>query len=451
MTVKRLVVEPARRALRGCVPVPSDKSINHRALILAALSNGPCRLGHFSYGEDNVSTLRAFAAMGVQIADDRAGEVRVRGVGLRGLRAPTGPLDCGNSGTTMRLMSGVLAAQPFRSELVGDASLSRRPMGRVVYPLGQRGAVITGRRHPTHPEEVTAPLTVGPLVGTQLGGLDYELPMASAQVKSALLLSGLFASGPTRLREPVVSRDHTERMMQALGIPLQTAGATLELRPVTDARAIPAFEVDLPGDISAAAFALAAGLLVDQSEVTTRDTGLNPTRCGFLDAVRQFGGDVVVTPRGSSLNEPYGEVSTRSSRLRASSIGGELAVRSIDEIPILAALAARAVGTTEFSDVSELRVKESDRIAATVRLLGAFGVEADERPAGFVVRGQPSGALKAGRVDSGGDHRVAMTAAILGLVADGPTLIEDVDCVATSFPRFVDTLSALGATVRVEG
>jgi 3-phosphoshikimate 1-carboxyvinyltransferase len=207
--------------------------------------------------------------------------------------------------------------------------------------------------------------------------------------------------------------------------------------------------VDLPGDLSAAAFALVAGLLVDRSEVTTRDTGLNPTRCGFLDVVRQFGGDLLVSPRGSSLDEPYGEVSTRSSRLRANSLAGELAVRSIDEIPILAALAARAEGTTEFSEVGELRVKESDRIAATVRLLGAFGVQADERPTGFVVRGQPDGALKAGRVDSGGDHRVAMTAAILGLVADGPTLIEDVDCIATSFPRFVETLRALGAAVRI--
>jgi 3-phosphoshikimate 1-carboxyvinyltransferase len=450
MTGTRLVVEPAHRALLGRIPVPSDKSVSHRALILAALSNGPCTLRRFSYGEDNVSTLHAFTAMGVQIADEGAGEVRVRGVGLRGLRAPSQPLDCGNSGTTMRLMTGVLAAQPFRSELVGDASLSRRPMGRVVNPLRQRGAVIAGRRHASHPEEVTAPLELGPLMGRQLAGLDYELPMASAQVKSALLLSGLFASGPTRLSEPVASRDHTERMMRALGIPLQTVGARLELRPLTDAMAIPAFEVDLPGDLSAAAFALVAGLLVDQSEVTTCDTGLNPTRCGFLDAVRRFGGNLSVSPRGSSLDEPYGEVSTRSSRLRASSIAGELAVRSIDEIPILAALAARAAGTTEFSEVGELRVKESDRIAATVRLLGAFGVQADERPTGFVVRGQPDGPLKAGRVDSAGDHRIAMTAAILGLVADGPTLIENVDCIATSFPRFVETLNALGATARVE-
>ncbi|MBN1607943.1 MAG: 3-phosphoshikimate 1-carboxyvinyltransferase [Polyangiaceae bacterium] len=451
MTGKRLVIEPARRALRGSVAVPSDKSISHRALIFAALSNGNCTLRRFSYGEDNVSTLQAFVAMGVQIADNGPGEVAVRGVGLRGLREPDRPLDCGNSGTTMRLMTGVLAAQPFRSELVGDASLSRRPMGRVVFPLVQRGAVITGRRHPSRSHEVTAPLEVGALVGKQLGGLDYRLPMASAQLKSALLLSGLFASGPTRLSEPVVSRDHTERMMQALGMPLRAAGATVELQPLTDAMAIPGFELDLPGDLSAAAFVLVAGLLVDQSEVTTRHTGLNPTRCGFLDAVRQFGGDLAVAPRGSSLNEPHGEVSTRSSRLRAASIGGELAVRSIDEIPILAALAARAVGTTEFSDVDELRVKESDRIAATVRLLGAFGVEADEHPTGFVVRGQPDGALKAGRVDSGGDHRLAMTAAILGLVADGPTFIENVDCIATSFPRFVETLSALGATLRVEG
>lgn len=446
----RLVVAPADKPLRGSVPVPSDKSISHRALILAALGAGRSELRRFSYGQDNLSTLAAFRAMGVEVEDDGRGALAVHGVGLAGLSAPSGDIDCGNSGTTMRLLSGVLAAQHFRTRLVGDVSLSRRPMGRVVHPLRARGAIIEGRPHPTRPQDPTAPLVIGPLPdGTRLGPLEYAMPIASAQVKSALLLSGLFASGPTLLSEPLVSRDHTERMLLALDMPIETAGPTLSLHPPADPDAIHPFGIDLPGDLSAAAFLLVAAALVDDSQVTVRDTGLNPTRAGIVELLRVFGANGGITPRGETLGEPWGEITAAGGALRGAPVGGEVAVRAIDEIPIACALAARARGTSTFSDVAELRVKESDRIALMVGLLRSFGVEAEEREDGLVVEGQPEKRLRAAEVDSGGDHRVAMTAAVLGLVADGETVIDNVDCIATSFPRFAGTLRALGASVEV--
>jgi 3-phosphoshikimate 1-carboxyvinyltransferase len=444
-----LIVQPARRPLAGSVPVPCDKSISHRALICAALARGRSEIRGFSYGEDNVATSRAFSRMGVRIEDDGHGTLQVFGVGLGGLTPPDGELDCGNSGTSMRLLAGVLAAQHFRSRLVGDASLTRRPMGRIVKPLRMRGALIDGSLHASREDEITAPLDIGPLQAERLLPLEYQLPVASAQVKSALLLSGLWASGPTLVREPLVSRDHTERILSALGIPIETAGPLVKLHPPADPNAIEGFSVDLPGDLSAAAFPLVAGLIVPQSHVTTRGTGTNPSRTGLLDVVRRLGGTIACTPRGESLGEPFGELSVTSTSLRGQSVGGELALRAIDEIPILAALASRASGTTEIADVSELRVKESDRISAIVGLLRAFGVEAEERESGFSLRGQPDAPLKAAHVSSHGDHRIAMSAAVLALVADGPTRIDDVDCIQTSFPRFVGTLRALGAEIEV--
>ena len=445
----RLVVQPATAPLRGSVPVPSDKSIGHRALIFAALAEGRSEIRGFSRGEDNVATMRAFRKMGVRFDDDDS-TVTCEGVGLAGLRAPEDDLDCGNSGTTMRLLSGVLAGQPFRARLTGDASLSKRPMARVAAPLRARGARIEGRPHPTREGDLTAPLDIGPLADDQkLGPLEYEQPIASAQVKSALLLSGLFAAGPTLLKEPMVSRDHTERMLAALGVPVEAAGPMVSLRPPEGADVIRGFEVDLPGDLSAAAFVLAAGLLVEGSVVAVRRTGLNPTRAGVLDAIRHFGGRVAVEPQADALGEPFGAITAEHSTLRAANVGGEIAVRAIDEIPVLAAIAARARGTTSFFDVGELRVKESDRIATTVATLRAFGLETEESDTGFVVEGRSEGRLRAARVDSGGDHRIAMTAAVLGLLADGESIVEDVDVIATSFPRFVGTLRALGASIEV--
>ncbi len=445
-----LRVAPAAQALRGSVPVPSDKSISHRALIFAALADGVSRLRHFSYGEDNVSTLAALRAMGVQIEDDGQGTVVVSGVGLDGLKEPTGDLDCGNSGTTMRLLCGLLGAQPFRSRLVGDASLSGRPMLRVAAPLRARGARIEGQPHAKKQGDITAPLEIGPLApGVRLQSIEYGMQVSSAQVKSALLLSGLYASGPTIVTEPLLSRDHTERMLQALGIPLETMGTTIRLMPPASRRALQAFDIELPGDLSAAAFPLVAAALVEGSQVTTRDSGVNPTRTGILDVLRLLGAGLSAVPRGDRLGEPVGELTVTQQPLVGATIAGELAVRAIDEIPIACALAARARGVSEFTDVGELRVKESDRIATMAALLRAFGVDCEERPDGLSIEGRPDGRLRGARVTSRGDHRIAMTAAVLGLVADTETIIEDADCIATSFPRFVGTLRALGAEVEV--
>ena len=441
-------VHPATRALSGSVQLPSDKSISHRAIILSALASGESRLMRFSYGEDNVSTVGALRALGVNIEDDGQGTLRVDGVGLAGFHEPTADLDCGNSGTTMRLLCGVLGAQPFHSRLIGDASLSGRPMKRVAQPLGLRGAIITGRPHPKKAGDITAPLEIGPLPnGRRLTGLEYALPIASAQVKSALLLSGLFASGPTIISEPLLSRDHTERMLQAMGVPLATIGTSVRLDPPDHPNALGAFDVELPGDLSAAAFPLVAAALVENSDVTTLQTGTNPSRTGLVDVFKALGANCLVAPRGSVLNEPIGELTVKQQPLRAALIAGEMATRGIDEIPIICALAARARGVTEIADVAELRVKESDRLAEMARVLLAFGVSCQERPDGLLIEGKPDGALKAARVTSHGDHRIAMTAAVLALVADGPTTIDDTDCIATSFPSFVVTFRALGADI----
>jgi 3-phosphoshikimate 1-carboxyvinyltransferase len=447
----RIRVKPVRGALSGSVPVPSDKSIGHRAFIFGAFSRGKCRVKSFSYGEDNVATMQAFASMGVQVEDDGQGTVIVHGQGLEELKAPPAPLDCGNSGTTMRLLAGVLSAQPFQSQMIGDASLSRRPMGRIARPLRARGASVEGAPHPTRKEEITAPLVIGPLApGMRLTGLEYRMPVSSAQVKSALLLSGLFASGPTVVYEPLLSRDHTERMLSSLGAPIRAAATMVSLEPPNDPRVLSDFDVELPGDLSAAAFLLCAAELVPGSVVTTRRTGLNPTRAGILDIIRLLGGVVGAEPQGDVLGEPLGLTTAKHSELRGAVIAGELATRSIDEIPIAAALAARARGTTEFGDVGELRVKESDRIAQIVAVLRAFGLETEELAEGFRVQGKPDGPLRAARVESHGDHRIAMTACILGLLGDGETVVDDADCIATSFPKFVGTLRALGAEIEVE-
>lgn len=444
----RLLVRPSAGPLRGSVEFPSDKSISHRALIFASLSSGPCTISGFSYGEDNVATLRAFGQMGVQSQDDLKGTLQVRGVGLDGLSEPAGELDCGNSGTAMRLLAGLLAGQRFRTRLVGDASLTGRPMGRVLDPLRARGARMQGTPHPSRPNVFTAPLEIGPLEpGQRLGALEYQLPIASAQVKSALLLSGLYAEGPTILVEPKASRDHTERMLRSLGVPVQSEELRVRLDPPTDRGCLGGFEVTLPGDLSAAAFALAAAQVVTGSEVRALRTGLNPTRTGIIDIIRELGGTVETSSDAETLGEPYGTITSVAGTLRSAEVGGALAVRAIDEIPIAAVLAARAHGVTKFADVGELRVKESDRIRLTVDLLRRFGVQAEEQPDGLLVRGQPEGKLRAARAESGGDHRIAMCAAVLGLLADGETVVEDVDCINTSFPAFVSTLAALGAQV----
>jgi 3-phosphoshikimate 1-carboxyvinyltransferase len=445
-----LVVHPAAQPLVGSVPVPSDKSIGHRALLIGALCQGQTRIAGFSHGEDNVSTASCLRAMGVAIADPSPTELLVGGVGLDGLRAPTGKLDCGNSGTTMRLLCGVLAAQRFTATLVGDETLSRRPMMRVAGPLRARGAVIDGRAHATRAGEIVAPLVIGPLpAGRQLAALEYESAVSSAQVKSALLLAGLYAAGVTRFKEPTVSRDHTERMLSSLGVPLRAVGPVVELDPTGWDRRMPAFNVTIPGDLSAAAFLIVAAQIVAGSRVTARGVGVNPTRTGLLEIARDMGGGLTVEPQGERNGEPVAEVHAWSAPLRAIAIGGETVPRAIDEIPIACALAARASGTTSIRDADELRHKESDRIATMARVLRAFGVSCEEQPDGLEVEGRDE-PLEPADVDSRGDHRIAMTATVLGLVARGPSRVRDAACIATSYPKFIATLRALGARVDVE-
>jgi len=323
-------------------------------------------------------------------------------------------------------------------------------MRAVTEPLIKRGAQIVGTTHPEDQSEVCLPLTIGPLTTERLAPLDYVLSRPNDHAKGALLLSGLFASGPTLIHEPVLSRDHTERMLSALGLPVQGIGSAVSLHPPADPLAIRGFETDIPGDISAAAFVLAAAQVVPDSSVSTRRTGLNPTRAGILDMIRLFGGRTGITPTGDSLGEPYGEVSSRGATLRGIKISGELALRGIDEIPAACVLAARARGVTEISDVAELRDEAFDRLAALGKLLRAFGVAAQEKPDGIIIEGDPERRLKAARVSSGGDHRVAMAATLLALAADGESVIDDADPIAVSFPRFVGTLRALGAEIEVE-
>jgi len=449
--VSSLLVHPASNPLRGSVPVPGDKSITHRALLLASIASASSVIRSGGFGEDTRSTIGVLRALGVSIDEASPSEVIVHGAGLHGLCAPSRVLDCGNSGTTMRLAAGLLAGQRFASRLVGDASLSRRPMSRVANPLRLRGARIEGQADPRKVGEITAPLEVGPLPAPGfLSGLEHELSVASAQVKSALLVSGLYADEPTYVREPVVSRDHTERMLAALGVPISAVGAMVALDPGAWSGELPAFSLAVPGDPSSAAFLAAAATLVEGSRVDVRRIALNLTRTGFFEVLRDMGGRVQSNPLGEELGEPIGDVMVASAELGAARIGGEVVPRAIDEIPILCALSARAHGITTIGDAAELRVKESDRLGAMARVLGAFGVRTDERPDGLVIEGAPGAPLRAADVASEGDHRIAMTAAVLALVADGPSRIRDADCIATSFPRFVGTLRALGARIDVE-
>ena len=431
------------------VQVPGDKSIGHRSLIFGALGRGVSRITGLSEGLDNAATREAFRAMGVavQSTDD---STLVHGVGLRGLQMPRDVIDCGNSGTTMRLLAGLLSGQRFGSRLIGDESLTRRPMGRVIKPLRARGAHIAGAAG-AKPDELYPPISIAPLVeGEALKGIEYSMPIASAQVKSALLLSGLYASGPTAIEEPVLSRDHTERMMLALGVPLQTAGASVFLDPNLDwAGGWEPFEWQVPGDPSSAAFPLVAAAMVPGSQVSVRDVCINPTRTGLFDWLRLLGVNVSHRPTGHGAgDEPMAELTVTHGTVRGSVAGGELVVRMIDEVPVACALAAVSEGSTEIRDAAELRVKESDRIATMADVLRAFGVPCEELPDGLIITGGVS--LHAAHVESHGDHRIAMSAALLGLLADGETIVDGAESVDTSFPGFVALMRTLGADITEE-
>jgi 3-phosphoshikimate 1-carboxyvinyltransferase len=445
-----LLVHPAAAPLVGSVPVPFDEGIGHHAILLGAICEGATRVAGLSRGDYDLATASALRALGVRVDRPSPGELVVHGSGLFGFRAAERDLDCGDSALTMHLLCGVLVAQRFRSTLVGSEALSRRPMARVVRALRARGAIVDGRRDRAAEDAIRAPLAVGPLPeGRDLAALEYDSPVASAPVKSAVLLSGLYASGATRLREPTVSPDHAERLLAVLGCPLRTAGSAVELDPAGWSRRMPAFDVAVPGDLSAAAFLLAASQLVEGSRVTVRGVGVNPTRTGLLEVARDMGAGLAIEPKGERGGEPVAELHAASAPLHAVSIGGETVARALDDIPVACALAARARGTTRIRNAEELRRGDGDRLAATAGVLRAFGVACEETADGIDVAGR-EGALEPADVDSRGDGRMAMTASVLALAATGPSRVRDAGCIATSYPKFVATLRALGARVDVE-
>ena len=445
----RFHVEPATRPLSGEIAIPGDKSIGHRALLFSLLSQTPMRVLGLGDGADNGRSARAVTALGARIEKDGPAFL-IHGTGLDGMTAPAQRIDCGNSGTTIRLLCGLLAGQRFQTTLFGDESLSKRPMRRVIEPLAKMGATITGQGTGS---DVTPPLVIGPATAP-LRAFDYTLPMASAQVKTAVLLAGLYADGATTITEPGPSRDHSERMLAYLGAPLTVKGrsTTIDTRG-WDRRLAPSGEAgfEVPADPSSSAFLIAAALLAGADEVRLPNICTNPTRTGFLDAIAAMGGTVTLEDERHAGPEPVATLVVRGlvHDFRGTEIAGDLAVRSIDELPILAVIAARATGTTFVRDAEELRVKESDRIATTCAMLRSFGVACEVHSDGFTVEGRPDRPLDPGHVHADGDHRIAMAGAVAGLVASGETIIEDADNVATSYPGFAAALTQLGATIRV--
>ena len=419
-------VQPAAR-IAGELTVPGDKSIAHRALMLAALGQGESWIHGLPDGEDVLATVGCLRSLGANL-QRTGGTVRIRGEGLRSFATPHGPLDCANSGTTMRLLLGVLAGSSVSATLDGDASLRRRPMDRVIEPLRSMGAKIESR-------EDRAPLAV---TGTSLQGRRHELKVPSAQVKSALLLAGLSASGPTTVVEYVATRDHTERLLRAMGTDVGATAEGVVIRP--SHQPLRPIELAVPGDFSSAAFWMTAAALRPGWSVIIGDVGLNPTRTAFLELLRSMGAEVKV--EGPAVDtEPSGRVTVTGQRLRPIVIGAAAVAAAIDEIPALLVLATQAEGVTTIDGAGELRVKESDRIATMAEGLRRMGAVVEERPDGVSVHGPA--ALQGATVDSHGDHRVAMALAVAGLVASGPTTIEGADCVAVSYPNFFAQLQEL--------
>jgi len=418
------------RALRGELAVPGDKSISHRSIMLGSLARGTTRISNFLRGGDNFSTMAAFRAMGVPIEDDGQ-TVTVHGVGLYGLKEPEDVLDCGNSGTTIRLMTGLLSGQAFFSVLTGDQYLRKRPMKRVVEPLAGMGARIAGRGDGT-----LAPLAIS---GGPLTGISYSSPIASAQVKSALMLAGLYATDETRVTEPTLSRDHSERMFRFFGADLETCHNGVVVR---GGKELQGQEIIVPGDISSATFFIVAALIVPGSELLIKNVGVNPTRTGALDILLAMGGDITLLNQRDISGEPVADLLVRSSRLKGIEIGGDVVPRAIDEFPAISIAASVAEGTTVIRDARELRVKETDRIAAMATNLRAIGAgQIEETEDGMLIQGVAS--LEGGSITSCGDHRIAMALAVAALVSRNQVQIDDVSCVATSFPGFFELLDSV--------
>ena len=422
-------------ALRGAVTAPGDKSISHRALLLSALAQGDSTIYGWLPAADCQATLNAVRALGVVVEQHAPGDLIVHGRGLRGLRPPGAQtvLDCQGSGTTMRLLAGILAGYPAVSVLDGHAGLRRRPMERVAVPLRMMGAQV----------ETTngcPPITIR---GGALRAIEYPMPVASAQVKSAILLAGLYAEGETVVHQPGPARDHTERMLRAQGVPIIQHDATVRLMP--SEQPLAPLQLTVPADFSSAAFMLVAALLVPNSEVLLRQTNVNPTRTGLLDVLQAMGAPIQVGEVSEQGGEPVADLLVRSAPLRAGQVAGDLVVRMIDEFPIFAVAATQAYGNTVVRDAQELRVKESDRIAAVATELRKMGARIEEQPDGFVVEGPVT--LRGAHVDSHGDHRLAMALVVAGLVAHGETVVQGCEVIGDSFPDFVPMMRQLGAAI----
>ena len=414
-------------SLKGTVTIPGDKSISHRAVMFGSLAKGTTEITGFLQGADCLSTISCFSKMGIDITN--TGEkVIVNGKGLRGLSSPTGILDVGNSGTTTRLISGILAGQNFTSVLDGDASLRTRPMKRIITPLSEMGAKINSNNG-------CAPLEI---IGSPLKGIDYVSPVASAQIKSCVLLAGLYAENPTSVTEPSLSRNHTELMLKAFGADISTEGFTSKVLPATE---LFGQQVHVPGDISSAAYFIAAGLIAPNSEILIKNVGLNPTRDGIIKVCRAMGGDITVCDERIQGGEPVGDLLVRSSSLCGTTISGDIIPTLIDELPIIAVLAAYAKGRTVIADAAELKVKECNRIDAMVTNLSKMGVDITGTDDGMIIEGGK--ALHGAELDTYMDHRIAMSFAIASLNAEGTTTIKDAEIVNVSYPGFFNDLKGL--------
>jgi len=424
--------------LKGCITVPGDKSISHRAIMLGALAKGKTEVRHFLQGADCLSTIRCFRQMGIDIVNDEEKEtVTINGKGLHGLSKPADILDVGNSGTTIRLMSGILCGQSFEARISGDASIKKRPMNRIMTPLSMMGADIISVEG-----NGCAPLAINSRTGSagRLKGIHYNSPVASAQVKSCLLLAGMYADAETSVTEPALSRNHTELMLAQFGADISSSGKTATIMPNP---VLQGSKIVVPGDISSAAFFIAAGLLVPNSEILLKNVGINPTRNGIITVCRQMGADIRLENARNDSGEPVADIIVRHSELNGTEIGGDIIPTLIDEIPVIAVLASVARGRTVIKDASELKVKESNRIDVMANNLARMGADVTPTEDGLIINGGKP--LHGATIDCKSDHRIAMSFAIAGLIAEGETEIVDAECVNISYPNFYKDLESLYA------
>ena len=420
-----MVIQKIKKAV-GQIKVPGDKSISHRAVMLGSLANGVTEISGFLKGADCLSTIDCFRKMGIDI-DINGENVTVHGNGLRGLKKPDEMLYTGNSGTTTRLLCGILAGQNFDTSITGDVSIQKRPMGRVVKPLSMMGAKIENEYCPLY------------ITGTKLHGIDYKMPVASAQVKTAIILAGLYADGETVIHEIEKSRDHTELMLSAMGADLTVDNLDITVKPTND---LTAFNVDVPGDISSAAFFLVLGAIMPNSQITVTNVGINPTRTGIIDVLKDMGADITLENVHTSAGETVADITVRSSSLKGTTVGGDIIPRLIDELPIIAVAAVFANGQTVIKDAQELKVKETNRIRAIVDEFNKCGIDITETDDGMIINGGKS--IHGADFKTYGDHRMAMSLTVLAQLADGESTLDDSDCACVSYPTFFDDFYKLG-------